>query len=76
MSMKLTAAGVIVFSYISLAIMLVMLLLIWFRIVPDTLLIPVFTVAVVLSIARIVLRIRLAKATRLGQERLTPSGRA
>ena len=76
MSMKLTAAGVTVFSYISLAIMLVMLLLIWFRIVPDTLLIPFFTVAVVLSIARIVLRIRLAKATRLGQERLTPSGRA
>ncbi len=68
--MKLTAAGIRVFSYISLAIMLVMLLLLWFRIVPDSLLIPFFIVALVMSAIRIVLRLRLAKITRAEQERL------
>ena len=74
--MKLTAAGIRVFSYISLAIMLVMLLLLWFRIVPDSLLIPFFIVALVMSAIRIVLRLRLAKITRAEQERLpTPDRR-
>ncbi|MBX2992488.1 MAG: hypothetical protein KF749_15150 [Bacteroidetes bacterium] len=66
--MNITPKTVAVFGYISIPVMLIMLALLWFRIVPDTLTIPFFSIALGLFLVRIVLRIQLARNERRALE--------
>jgi hypothetical protein len=74
--MTITLKALNTFGYISIGIMTVMLLLLWFNIVPQSLTIPFFVVALGLFLVRLVLRIRLAmierKALRPPKNRKTP----
>ncbi|HXF99572.1 MAG TPA: hypothetical protein VNL69_02250 [Bacteroidota bacterium] len=51
-------------GYISITIMMAMLLLLWFKIVPEWLTLPFFLVALVLFVTRVVLRVRLIRKER------------
>ena len=62
--MTLTSKTVNNFGYVSVVIMLTLLVLVWFRLVPDSFTIPFFVIALVLFVVRLVLRIRLAKLER------------
>lgn len=62
--MNLTAKAINNFGYVSITIMMGLLLLLWFRIVPDTFTIPFFVIALALFLGRVILRIRLAKVER------------
>ena len=62
--MNLTSKTINNFGYVSITIMMALLLLLWFRIVPDSFTIPFFVIAAALFIVRLVLRIRLIKLER------------
>jgi len=62
--MTLTSKTVNNFGYVSVVIMLTLLVLVWFRLVPDSFTIPFFVIALVLFVVRLVLRIRLATLER------------
>ncbi|MEO8168050.1 MAG: hypothetical protein ABI623_07380, partial [bacterium] len=64
MQMNLTTTTVNNFGYISITIMMALLLLLWFKVVPGTFTIPFFIIALALFIARIVMRIKLARMER------------
>lgn len=66
--MKITPKTVAVFGYISIPVMLIMLALLWLRIVPETLTIPFFSIALGLFLVRIFLRIQLARSERRALE--------
>lgn len=62
--MRLDQTTVNNLGYISITIMMAMLLLLWFRIVPDAFTIPFFVLALLLFVSRIVLRIKLLRQER------------
>jgi hypothetical protein len=64
----ITTRTVNVFGFISIAIMVILLLLIWQQLVPRSLYIPFFLIAIGLFIVRIVLRVIVARAERGGEE--------
>lgn len=51
-------------GYISITVMMAMLLLLWFKIVPDSFSVPFLLIAVALVLVRIVLRIKLIRMER------------
>lgn len=51
-------------GYISITVMMLMLLLLWFKIVPEWLTLPFFLVALALVAVRIILRIKLIRKER------------
>ncbi|MER3524067.1 MAG: hypothetical protein C4326_08355 [Ignavibacteria bacterium] len=51
-------------GYISITIMMAMLVLLWFRIVPDSFAVPFFVLALLLFLSRIVLRVTLFRQER------------
>ncbi len=51
-------------GYISITIMMGLLLLLWFKIVPDSWAVPFLVIALALVVARIVLRIKLIRKER------------
>jgi hypothetical protein len=62
----ITVRTVEVYGYISLAIMILLLVLVWLKQVPDGLIVPLFLVAVALFVGRIVLRIIVARQKKSG----------
>ncbi len=62
----ITAKTVEKYGYVSLAIMILLLILVWLKQVPDTLIVPLFLFAVALFVGRIVLRIIVARQKRSG----------
>lgn len=62
--MPITARTINNLGYISITVMMAMLLLLWFRIVPESFTIPFFVVAAGLFLTRIILRIKLARLER------------
>lgn len=62
--MTLTPRTVSIFGYVSLAVMVTLLLLLWLHIVPDTMAVPFFVIAVVLFLTRIVIRFIVARRER------------
>jgi hypothetical protein len=60
----ITSRAVTIYGFISITVMLVLLVLIWFRLVPETYYWPFFTIAALLFIARIVLRVTAARNER------------
>lgn len=70
----LTPRFVNVYGYVFLGIVLIMLVLIWFKVVPQSMYIPLFMVAVVLYLVRITLRLVLERQRRLEQKDGTPGG--
>jgi hypothetical protein len=61
---SISPQGVTLFGYISITLMLVMLGLLVFQVVPTSLTLPFFLVALALYAVRLVLRIRLARRER------------
>ena len=57
-----------VYGYVFLVIVLAMLVLVWFRLVPQSMFIPLFLVALVLYMVRITLRLLLARQRRLQEK--------
>jgi len=57
----LTAKTVEKYGYVSLGIMILLLVLVWLKLVPDYLVLPLFFVAVFLFLGRIILRIVVAR---------------
>jgi Ca2+/Na+ antiporter len=51
-------------GYISITVMMLMLLLLWFKLVPQWLTLPFFLVALALVVVRIVLRVKLIQKER------------
>lgn len=62
--MNLTAHTINNFGYVSITIMMAMLLLLWFKVVPESFTIPFFIVALGLFGARIIMRIKLTRMER------------
>lgn len=60
----LSTTTINVIGYISLAIMLILLLLVWFRIVPESYAIPFAIIAGVLFLTRVTLRILVMRRLR------------
>ena len=60
----ITSRAVTIYGFISITVMLVLLILIWLRLVPETYYWPFFTIAALLFIARIVLRLTAARNER------------
>lgn len=52
------------FGYVSITIMMGLLLLLWFKVVPDSFAVPFLVIALVLVLMRIVLRIKLIRMER------------
>ncbi len=57
-----------IYGYVFLAIVVVMLALVWFQLVPQTMYVPLFLVALALYLIRITLRLLLERQRRM-QER-------
>lgn len=57
-----------IYGYVFLAIVVVMLALVWFQLVPQTMYVPLFLVALTLYLIRITLRLLLERQRRM-QER-------
>ncbi len=51
-------------GYVSITVMMAMLLLLWFKIVPDSFAVPFLLIAAALVLVRIVLRIKLIRMER------------
>lgn len=62
----ITSKAVTLYGFVSITVMLVLLLLIWFRLVPETYYWPFVAIAAFLFFSRIVLRIKAAKNERRG----------
>ncbi|MEK7670740.1 MAG: hypothetical protein AAB344_00775 [Bacteroidota bacterium] len=62
--MTITSKTVNNFGYISITIMMALLLLLWFRVVPESFTVPFFVIALGLFLTRIFLRIKLAQIER------------
>jgi FlaA1/EpsC-like NDP-sugar epimerase len=62
-----------IYGYVFLAVVVVMLALVWFQLVPQTLYVPLFLVALSLYLVRITLRLLLERQRRL-QERESKQG--
>lgn len=62
--MNLTTRTINNFGYVSITIMMGMLLLLWFKVVPQSFTIPFFIIALALFAARIVMRIKLTRMER------------
>ncbi len=62
--MNLTTTTINNFGYISISIMMGLLLLLWFKVVPESFTIPFFIIAFALFAARIIMRIKLARMER------------
>lgn len=62
--MNLTAHTINNFGYVSITIMMGLLLLLWFKVVPESFTIPFFIIALALFGARIIMRIKLARMER------------
>lgn len=59
--MNLTAKSVNTLGFVGIAIMLMLLALLWFRVVPESWTIPFFIVALSLFLTRLVLRVLLIR---------------
>ncbi len=66
--MNLTPQTINNFGYVSITIMMGLLLLLWFKIVPETFTIPFFVIALALFVARIIMRIKLARRERAAMQ--------
>ena len=62
----ITSKAVTLYGFFSITVMLVLLLLIWFRLVPETYYWPFVAIAALLFVSRIILRIKAAKNERGG----------
>jgi len=62
-----------IYGYVFLAVVVVMLALVWFQLVPQTMYVPLFLVALFLYLVRITLRLLLERQRRL-QERESKQG--
>lgn len=71
----ITPRWVNIYGYVFLAIVLVLLVLVWFQLVPASMYVPLFLVALVLYMIRITLRLLLERQRRL-EERQKMAGAA
>jgi len=60
----ITTKAVTIYGFISITVMLILLILIWFRLVPETYYWPFFIIAALLFVTRIVLRFMAGKSER------------
>ena len=60
----LTRKFVTVYGFVGIGIMAVLLMLMWFKMVPESYFIPLFAVALVIWASRIIMRMMLAKKER------------
>lgn len=64
----ITPRWVSIYGYVFLVVVVAMLVLVWFKLVPESMFVPLFLVALVLYLIRITLRLLLDRQRRL-QER-------
>jgi len=60
----ITSRAVTIYGFVSITVMLILLVLIWFRLVPETYYWPFFIIAALLFVTRIVLRLMAEKSER------------
>lgn len=64
----ITPRWVNIYGYVFLVIVVAMLVLVWFRIVPQSMFVPLFLIALVLYMVRITLRLLLERQRRLQEK--------
>ena len=60
----LTRKFVTVYGFVGIGVMAVLLMLLWFKLVPESWFIPLFAVALVIWASRVIMRMMLAKKER------------